>query len=111
MTHYMNLKNRPFEMIKGGYKTIELRLLDEKRSLISVNDEIVFNCSSETITAKVLELHKFANFKSLYNALDLLKCGYLPEELETASADDMSEYYPPEKQQKYGVVGIEIKLI
>ena len=111
MTHYMNLKKSPFEMIKSGYKTIELRLYDEKRALINVNDEIVFSCGNETLTVKVLALHRFENFDALYQSLDLLKCGYLPEELKTAKADDMNIYYPPEKQQKYGVVGIEIELI
>ncbi|MBO5211391.1 MAG: ASCH domain-containing protein [Clostridia bacterium] len=111
MTHYMNLKARPFQMIKSGQKTIELRLWDEKRSIIKTNDEIIFSCGEQTITAKVLALHCFENFETLYNSLDLLKCGYLPDELPTAKAADMNEYYPPEKQQKYGVVGIEIKLI
>lgn len=111
MTHYMNLKKRPFEMIESGQKTIELRLWDEKRSLIKTDDEIVFSCGENTLTVKVLFLHKFENFEALYKSLDLLKCGYLPEELKTASADDMDAYYPPEKQQKYGVIGIEIKLI
>ena len=111
MTHYMNLKKSPFEMIKSGYKTIELRLYDEKRSLININDEIIFNCDNETLAVKVLALHYFENFKELYKALDLLKCGYLSEELSTATTEDMNLYYPPEKQQKYGVVGIEIELI
>ncbi|MBO5089499.1 MAG: ASCH domain-containing protein [Clostridia bacterium] len=111
MTHYMNLNCRPFQMIKSGQKTIELRLWDEKRSLIKINDEIVFSCGEETITAKVLALHRFENYEALYNSLNLLKCGYLPEELDTAKADDMNEYYPPEKQQQYGVVGIEITLL
>ena len=106
----MNLKKSPFEMIKSGYKTIELRLYDEKRALINVNDEIIFSCENETITVKVLVLHRFENFEALYKSLDLLKCGYLPEEITNAKADDMNEYYPPEKQQKFGVVGIEIKV-
>lgn len=111
MTHYMNLKKQPFEMIKSGYKTIELRLFDEKRALININDEIIFNCENETLTVKVLALHRFNDFSELYKSLDLLKCGYLPEELASASPDDMNEYYPPEKQAKYGVLGIEIELI
>ena len=96
-------------MIKSGYKTIELRLFDEKRSLINIGDEIIFSCNDETLSVKVLALHRFENFEALYKALDLLKCGYLPEELPTAKAEDMNLYYPPEKQEKYGVVGIEIK--
>lgn len=111
MTHYMNLKKSPFEMIKSGYKTIELRLWDEKRSLIKANDEIVFACDGETLTVRAIALHRFENFQSLYKSLDLLKCGYLADELANAKADDMDVYYPAEKQQKYGVVGIEIEVI
>ena len=54
---------------------------------------------------------KEADFNELYKSLDLLKCGYLPEELASASPHDMNEYYPPEKQAKYGVLGIEIEKI
>ena len=111
MTHYMNLKPCPFELIKNGHKTIELRLYDEKRSLIKIDDKIIFSCGGEALTVRVLALHRFESFEALYKALDLLKCGYSPAELETATADDMNVYYPPEKQQKYGVVGLEIKLI
>ena len=34
--HIMNLTPSPMQMIKDGKKTIELRLYDEKRKLISV---------------------------------------------------------------------------
>ena len=34
MKHYMNLCPEPFEMIRSGKKTIELRLNDEKRKII-----------------------------------------------------------------------------
>ena len=111
LTHYMNLKKQPFEMIKSGNKTIELRLYDEKRALININDEIIFSCDNEALTVKVLALHRFNDFNELYKSLDLLKCGYLPEELASASPHDMSEYYPAEKQAKYGVLGIEIEKI
>ena len=43
MIHNMNLNNEPFELIKSGSKTIELRLNDEKRRLLNVGDEILFN--------------------------------------------------------------------
>ena len=44
--HNMKLNPYPFEMIKSGQKTIELRLLDEKRQLIKVGDTIVFTNTS-----------------------------------------------------------------
>lgn len=114
MTHYMNLKPCPFKMIASRAKTIELRLNDEKRQQIKVGDSIVFQKTSdpnEQITAEVIKLHKFNSFSGLYEALPLDKCGYLPEELPTASYKDMEEYYSPEKQARYGVLGIEIRVI
>ena len=48
MIHNMRLHNEPFELIKNGTKTIELRLNDEKRSVIKENDIILFEklCST-----------------------------------------------------------------
>ena len=40
--HEMRLNNGPFELIKNGTKTIEIRLNDEKRSLIKEGDIIEF---------------------------------------------------------------------
>lgn len=113
MTHYMNLNPGPFAMIAAGYKTIELRLLDEKRSQIAVGDTLIFTNtdSAEQLRCKVKALHVFASFAELYAALPLDKCGYFPEEIPTADPSDMDIYYSPEKQAKYGVVGIEIELL
>ncbi len=114
MTHSMNLKPRPFEMIAKGYKTIELRLMDEKRREISVGDTIVFTNTanpSAQLLCLVTKLHPFPNFAELYRALPLDRCGYLPEELPTAAPEDMLLYYPAEKQQKHGVLAIEIQVI
>ena len=108
----MQLNKKPFELIKSGKKTIELRLNDEKRKAIKVNDTITFISREnplERITAKVINLHYFDSFKELYKNLPLEKCGYLKEELVTASHLDMQEYYSITQQALYGVVGIEIK--
>ena len=113
MTHNMKLKPSPFEMIKSGQKTIELRLYDEKRRLVNVGDMIVFtnNKSGEALSAKVINLHRFDSFESMYKSLPLTKCGYTKENFALASADDMLSYYSKEEQAMYGVVGIEIELI
>lgn len=113
MVHYMNLRQAPFSMISSGMKTIELRLLDEKRSLIRIGDTIVFRNSdleSATLTCVVKNLYVFDSFKELYAYLPLDQCGYLEHEIASASYRDMEAYYPPEKQKQYGVVGIEIEL-
>ncbi len=42
--------------------------------------------------------------------LPLLQCGYTEDELATASPADMDAYYSPDRQARYGVVGIELQL-
>ena len=114
MTHYMNLQPQPFSMIACGKKTIELRLWDEKRQQISVGDILIFTNnadSSATLQCKVKALHIFPDFGELYRALPLLQCGYLTDELTTAAPEDMEAYYSKKQQEKYGVVGIELKVI
>ena len=110
MIHYMNLVPSAFSKIAEGSKTIEIRLNDEKRQRINVEDTVVFNCSStkDVITAQVSGLHKFSDFKKLYNALPLEKCGYTVTELDTAHYTDMEQYYTKEQIKEYGALGIEL---
>jgi len=114
MIHYMNLRPRPFSMIAGGQKTIELRLYDEKRKSITPGNIIVFtntDAPEQTLSVKVQRLHIFPSFMELYQSLPLEQCGYLPEELADADPRDMEAYYTPDQQAQYGVVGIEIQLL
>ena len=113
MKHKMKLRSQPFNMIRSGQKTYELRLYDEKRQRVEVNDEIEFSCldGNETpFVVRVIALHLFKNFGELYATLPLLECGYTKETIDTASPEDMNQYYSLEEQARYGVVGIEIKL-
>ena len=108
--HKMRLNSAPFEMIKSGEKTIELRLYDEKRQRIKVGDRIVFtnNTTGETLNITVMKLHRFRTFNELYKSLPLSKCGYTTENVDKANPADMEQYYSVEEQSKYGVVGIEL---
>ncbi len=112
MLHLMKLHPGPFELIVNNKKTIELRLNDEKRKLIKLGDFIKFtnNKTNETCLVRVIDLHYFDSFKTLYQNLDLIKCGYLENELENANHQDMDKYYSKDEQDNFGVVGIEIKL-
>ncbi len=114
MNHTMKLNPTPFAQIKNGAKTIELRLYDAKRRQIAVGDTICFTSTadtSQTITARVEALYPFPSFAALYQSLPLLRCGYTAETVAQASPADMERYYPPERQQQCGVVGIEISLL
>ena len=110
MIYCMNLVPSAFSKIAEGSKTIELRLNDEKRQRIKVEDTVVFNCSAtkDIITAQVSKLHKFSDFEELYKTLPLEKCGYTVAELDTAHYTDMEQYYTKEQIKKYGALGIEL---
>ena len=114
MTHKMQLNDSPFYSIWNNKKTIELRLFDDKRRSVSIDDTIVFSNRNEAdkmISVKVIALHVFDSFETLYKTLPLEKCGYSKDALPKANAEDMNQYYSIEEQKKYGVVGIEFELI
>ena len=109
--HRMKLKASPFSKIQNGTKTIELRLNDEKRQQVQVGDFIEFSQIDDTaqkLTVRVTALHHFNSFAELYAALPKEKLGYTPN--ETPDPDHMDAYYPRDKQEEYGVLGIELRL-
>ena len=109
MKHEMKLNNGPFMNIKNGTKTIELRLNDEKRQLLKIKDLIEFT-NRETLEQMIVlieNLHHYSSFEELYKNFDKVSMGYTEDEI--ADPKDMEEYYSKEDQEKYGVLGIEIK--
>lgn len=111
MIHEMRLNNEPFNSIKNKTKTIEMRLYDEKRRLIKQGDLIEFRnrLNDEIIKCEVINLHVYNNFEELYKHFNPISLGY--NENEIVNPSDMNKYYSEDEQQKYGVVGIEIKLV
>ena len=110
MDFKMHLREHPFFMIKSGKKDIEMRLYDEKRQKIKVGDTIEFSNeeTGQVLNTEVVGVHVFENFEKLYNNFDKERLGY--EENATADPKDMSQYYSVPEINKYGVVGIQIKL-
>lgn len=111
MKHEMKLNNGPYVNIKNGTKTIELRLNDEKRQLLKIKDLIEFT-NRETLEKMLVEiqnLYHYPSFDELYKHFDKVSMGY--RENDVADPKDMEEYYSKEEQEKYGVLGIEIKKV
>ncbi len=109
MLHHMKLQTSPFEKIKNGNKTIELRLNDEKRQKVQNGDFIEFSCldnPDDRIQTRVTALHHFSTFAELYASLPKEKLGYTAS--ETPVPEHMDAYYSHEKQETYGVLGIEL---
>ncbi len=111
MEHQMKLWKGPWEAMAAGTKTVELRLLDEKRRLVKAGDTILFTCSEtgEVLHTEVTDVREFMDFRALYEAYDPIAMGYLPG--EPVDPAHMEAYYPKEKQEKYGVVAISLRRI
>lgn len=106
MIYRMKLQNEPFKQIKKEIKKIEIRLNDEKRKIFEINDYIEFTniTTLEIMFVKITNLYHFKNFEDLFNYFDksTLGCG---------SYEEMYKYYSREEEKKYGVLGIEIKVL
>lgn len=106
MIYRMKLQNEPFKQIKKETKKIEIRLNDEKRKIFEINDYIEFTniTTLEIMFVKITNLYHFKNFEDLFNYFDksTLGCG---------SYEEMYKYYSKEEENKYGVLGIEIKVL
>ena len=112
MEFTMRLDPVPFAKICNGSKKIELRLYDEKRKQIKIGDTILFislKDPNDTVLTRVVDIYRFASFVELYKALPQEDLGYSDEDI--ASPKDMEQFYPPEEQAQYGVVGFRLELI
>lgn len=108
MLHKMKLNESAFERIKNGTKTIEFRLFDEKRQQIKIGDKIEFSKLpdlQEKLLVDVVELYRENTFEDLFRKL------YTDEEEIARKTKSMYNYYLPEKEKEYGVLGIKIKFI
>ena len=108
MLHKMKLNESPFERIKNGTKTIEFRLFDEKRQQIKVGDQIEFSKMpdlQEKLLVDVIELYREDTFEKLFKKL------YNDEKEIKRKTESMYQYYSPEKEKEYGVLGIKVVVI
>ena len=109
MMHEMNLNNDPYNKMKAGTKTVEMRLYDEKRQLLKEKDLIKFTnrTTGESMVVEIEKLYKYNNFEELYRHFDKISIGYNKE--DKADPKDMDNFYSKQEQLKYGVLGIKIK--
>ncbi len=112
MEHILKLQPKYFDYIDNGTKRIELRLYDEKRQKISIGDTIIFKKEPEleaTMKVKVIGLLLYNTFEELLNDFNIeLIADKSMTKQELLS--ELEQFYTPEKQKQYGVVGIRIKI-
>ena len=107
MIHKMKLKESPFYRIKDGSKEIEFRLFDEKRQQIKVGDKIEFSKLpelEEKLVVDVLDLYRANSFEELFLRI------YNDKKEAEDKAEIMRAFYSEKEEQKYGVIGIKVKI-
>ncbi|MEG2232588.1 MAG: ASCH domain-containing protein [Bacilli bacterium] len=113
MEYEMKLQPVYYNYILNGTKRIEIRLFDEKRQEIKIGDSIKFLKEpelNENFNAKVVGLLRYNSFEEMFKDFDisiLSDKSMTKEELIAV----LEQFYTREKQHKYGVLGIRIKLI
>ena len=106
----MKVQDKYYNLLKYGEKTIELRLYDEKRKNIKIGDELLFENlgnQQDSFTGIVTNLYQAADFRDLAEKILPSKAGFSSKEdlIQT-----MEIFYPLNRQQESGVLGIEIKI-
>ena len=108
----MHLDPRLFDLVRCHSKTVEVRLNDEKRKSIKVNDYIYFVRNSQrpqVLKAQVIGIQHFASFDEVYSSYDPAVLGFrgvtMMEYLE-----NMYTIYSDQDEYNYGIVAFQIKV-
>ena len=103
--HKMSLKEKYFNLIFKGEKTIELRLFDDKRKKIQIGDTIEFANGASRFTVRVVGLVRAQTFADLFKIIPVQRCGFTDEQ---EALYIMEQFYTLQMQKKDGVIGIVV---
>ena len=109
MLHKMGLYEEPFQSIVAVKKVIEIRLNDEKRQAVQVDDLIEFTnlSTDEQVIVRVLERQAFNDFQSLYEnvSLEQIDCiGWTMNDLKATYT-----IYSRESEKQFGALALTIE--
>lgn len=108
--HEMKLDKVSFEKLDKGFKTLELRLMDEKRQMLELGDRITFRLFptlDHSCTMIVTGLLHYPNFDALLDDVDMRWLG-LEDSKKEWQKNVMRQIYSPEDEKEYGVLGIRM---
>lgn len=113
MEHTMKLQSKYFYLIKDNIKTYEVRLYDDKRKQIKINDIITFSeepSLTNKIKTQVVDLIYFKNFDEMAEHLPAKVIGF-NDKTKNEIVETYHQFYSKEDEIKFGVIAIKVKLI
>ncbi|MGN0913850.1 MAG: hypothetical protein ACI4OW_03040 [Alphaproteobacteria bacterium] len=111
MQYKMPIYSIPFRLIKEGKRKVDMRLLDEKRQKLKLNDIIEFidSRTNESLFCKVKGLLVFNSFDELIDTIPLEMFGTYKDKDEIKLR--IRRLYAHQDVENYQVVGIFIELL
>ncbi|MBQ7712919.1 MAG: metallophosphoesterase family protein [Clostridia bacterium] len=106
----MTLADEPFAAIERGEKTVEMRLLDDKRRRLRVGDLIRFRRKTDgaLLFAEVTFLSIFPSFRAAFEDAGLRVAAGFSAVDAARAAEAMRAYYSAEEESALGVLAIGI---
>lgn len=107
----MGLYEEPFQSMKSGRKTVEIRLYDEKRRKLNVGDTITFTKvprKDETLKVKVLRLRMYPTFKEMYESIPASDMDAVGDSV-MEMVERTYQIYSPEQEKEWGTLAITVK--
>lgn len=111
MIHQMKLYEEPFNSIKIGRKTVEVRLNDDKRRRLKVGDWIEFTKvppDTDRLKVEIIALSVYPTFKDMYTTIPAQAF-----DMENVSLEEMIEQtyaiYTPAQESQWGTLAITVK--
>lgn len=113
MKYIMGLSNNYFEAMKNGRKTVELRLLDEKRKQLKSGNIITFCKEPERIEQFDTIVTDLTIYENINDALKNIPISLLaPSTIDaTQYLNDFLKFYNKEKLAKYKILAITVDKI
>lgn len=105
-THTITIKEKYFNLIKNGKKTIELRLYSLPFQQMNVGDTLIFVNKGQSTTTIITGFVFSDTFKNLFTIVSPKDAGF---NSVNEALDVIETFYPIERQLKKGVVGIKVK--
>ena len=108
----MKLQEKPFKRLKAGDKRVELRLYDQKRRTLFIDDKILFtNLSNpdERLAVRIRALHMHRCFRELLEVIPPSMCGFTKDTTIDEAVGVMRKYYSQD-ENNLGILGIEVEI-
>lgn len=105
-THTITIKEKYFNLIKSGKKTIELRLYSLPFQQMKIGDTLLFINKDQKLATTITGFVLSDTFENLFSMITPTDAGFSSVK---EALDIIETFYPIERQLKKGVVGIKVK--